>query len=246
MSHTIWLLIANTALFTSLGFISALRTGDTRWPFIYGFFSILPATIILAWYGEGAEWRRILITVLVFIYVARMLYTLLAWFGATGAAKLKDQTPTVALVGLPIILVPIFSWVYPLPFFWAMDRADTFDSFDVIALLSYSVGTVFHFGADLQKWRYRQNSENKGKLLQKGFWGMSRHPNYFGDFLIYCSFAAISVTPWGLVSPAINLLQYAFDAIPKNESGAKKQYGDVWATYAETTPIFFPFRRYQT
>ncbi|MFS1524027.1 hypothetical protein ACL7TT_07920 [Microbulbifer sp. 2304DJ12-6] len=57
MSVTIWLLISNTVLFILLGVFSAIRTSDTRWPFIFGFFSILPATAILAWYGEGVGWR---------------------------------------------------------------------------------------------------------------------------------------------------------------------------------------------
>ncbi|WP_114391394.1 DUF1295 domain-containing protein [Notoacmeibacter marinus] len=243
LSEPIWLLIANTVLFIVLGVIAAMRTGDTKWPFAFGFFSLLPATLILAWYGAGAEWRRIGICLLVAIYVARMLYTLLVWFNATGAAKLKDQSPRGALIGLPFVLVPVFCWLYPLPFFAAMDRTEGFGWFDGAALLCYGLGTVFHMGADLQKWRFKQEEANRGKLLRRGFWGMSRHPNYFGDFLIYCSFAIVSVWPWGLISPLVNLGQYFADAIPKNEKQSKARHNGAWDAYARETPIFLPLGR---
>ncbi|MFS1524025.1 DUF1295 domain-containing protein [Microbulbifer sp. 2304DJ12-6] len=194
---------------------------------------------------EHPRWRRILITGLVTIYVARMLYTLFAWFGATGAKRLKDQASKSAILVLPFFLVPIFSWIHPLPFFAAMDRTGNFDVFDATALTLYAVGTVFHFGADLQKWRYRLDPANKGNLLQRGFWGMSRHPNYFGDFIIYLSFALISVWPWEVISPVTNFLQYFFDAIPKNEKEAQTRYGETWKVYVDTTPTFLPLRFYR-
>lgn len=248
MSQTIFLLVVNTIFFSILGLLAAWRTRDTRWPFIFGFFSLLPATLILASLGTGDIWRRAAIVILVAIYVARMLYTLLFWFQATGAAKLKKQTTIGQLLVLPLILVPIFSWLYPLPFFAAMNRTSPFNIFDATALLIYMVGTAFHLGADLEKWRFKENAGNKGHLLQKGLWGLSRHPNYFGDFLIYCAFALVAQWPWGLVAPLVNLIQYFADAIPKNERSSSKRYGEVWAHYVKTTPIFLPvrFKRHNT
>jgi steroid 5-alpha reductase family enzyme len=244
MSQLLYFLIANSILFIVLGMFAAWRTRDTKWPFVFGFFSILPATVALAWFGEGAEWRRIAIVIFVAFYVARMLYTLLVWFKATGAAKLKEQTKPMELLALPLVLVPVFSWLYSLPFFAAMDRTSRFDAFDAAALVVYAIGTVFHLGADLEKWRFKQNPQNRGHLLRHGFWGMSRHPNYFGDFLIYVAFALIGAWPWGLVAPLANLLQYFGDAIPKNEKMSQKRYGKDWDNYAKTTACFLPLRRW--
>ena len=243
MSPAYWLLIANTAVFIALGVISALRTGDTKWPFVCGFFSILPATLILAVDGDGALWRRQMIVVLVALYVARMLYTLLVWFNATGASKLKDSTPRAGLVALPLVLVPVFSWIYPLPFFAAMARSGGFGAADAIALGFYGVGTLFHFGADYQKWRFKQDGANRGVLLRRGFWGLSRHPNYFGDFLIFTSFAVLGLWGWGLLSPLANLAQYFGDAIPKNEKRSRARHGAAWEAYAAQTPVFLPLGR---
>ncbi|WP_339109593.1 DUF1295 domain-containing protein [Thioclava sp. GXIMD4216] len=246
MTPVYWIMIAITVLFTLLGMLSAWRTGDTKWPFVFGFFSILPVTIVLAVQGEGAAWRRWMIVALVAAYVARMLYTLLIWFNATGAAKLKDQVKPSQFLVLPLVLVPVFCWLYPLPFFAAMDRTDPFGLYDALTLICYALGTLFHLGADYQKWAFKQNPENRGKLLHGGFWGLSRHPNYFGDFLIYLSFALVSVWPWGLVAPVVNLLQYFFDAIPKNEKLSQERHGENWARYCRSTPLFLPYGAFKS
>jgi steroid 5-alpha reductase family enzyme len=246
MSEKTIILIAITVVFTALGVAAAWRTRDTKWPFVFGFFSILPVTLVLAWFGEGAPWRRAAIALLVALYVARMLYALLVWFSATGAAKLKDEAKASELLVLPLFLTPVFCWLYPLPFFAAMNRGGGFDAFDAAALFAYALGTLFHLGADLQKWRFKQKAENRGQLLRTGFWGMSRHPNYFGDFLVYCAFALVSAWPWGVVAPLVNLLQYFGDAIPKNEKMSRARYGAEWEAYAGVTPVFLPARAWRT
>lgn len=243
MSLTYWLLIGNTGVFILLGVMAALRTGDTKWPFAWGFFSFLPATVIIGLEGTGDVWRKQMVVVLVLVYVVRMLYTLLVWFNATGASKLKDTTPKAAILSLPLVLVPVFCWVYTLPFFAAVDRVGPFGLADGAALAVYALGTLFHLGADYQKWQFKQVPANRGVLLRRGFWGMSRHPNYFGDFLIYVSFAIVGLWHWGLVSPLANLVQYFADAIPKNEKQSRQRHGAAWEDYAAHTPIFLPLGR---
>jgi protein-S-isoprenylcysteine O-methyltransferase Ste14 len=70
---------------------------------------------------------------------------------------------------------------------------------------------------------------------------LSRHPNYFGDFLIYVSFALLGGSVWGWVAPLAILLQYAFDAIPKSERWAAERYGSEWEAYTQRTKAFVPF-----
>ena len=90
---------------------------------------------------------------------------------------------------------------------------------------STPLGTVIHFTADLQKKRFKAKPEMKGVLLDQGLWRYSRHPNYFGDLLVYIGWALFAANPWAWLSPAVNLAQYAFDAIPKNEKWAAERYG---------------------
>ena len=105
----------------------------------------------------------------------------------------------------------------------------------------YVAGTVVHFLSDYQKRRFKQQPDSKDRILDTGLWSASRHPNYFGDFLIYVSFAVISGRVWGWAAPMLNLAQYVFDAIPKNESWAAQRYGGAWDDYRKRTKAFLPY-----
>ena len=224
-----------------LGVIAAMVTKDTRLPFIIGFNTLLPVTAIIVMYGEGAMWRQVMILVFVVVYLVRMNWVLTVWYGNTAASKLKTHMKAAELYALPVILTNTFGWLYCLPFFWAADRAGPFDIFDGAAVAIYILGTVFHFGSDYQKRRFKQQPDTRGELLRTGFWGLSRHPNYFGDFLIFVSFALVSASPWGLVAPLANGLQYVFDAIPKSEKMSRERYGAAWADYRKRVRSFIPY-----
>ena len=75
----------------------------------------------------------------------------------------------------------------------------------------------------------------EGSGLDQGLWRYSRHPNYFGDLLVYVGWALFAANPRAWLSPATNLAQYAFDAIPKNEEWAADRYGQAWTDYAART-----------
>jgi steroid 5-alpha reductase family enzyme len=226
--------------FSLIGIVAVFLGCGTRSVFLLGFLVMLPVAALIALDGDGALWRRWLTVTLVAVYVARMGYVLIVWFGSTGAAKLGGYSVAARIV-LSFILTNTCGWFYCMPFFWAVGRAGVFGLWDALAVASYGVGTVFHFGADWQKRRFRLDPNNKGQLLDTGFWGMSRHPNYFGDTLVYLSFAAISASPFGLIAPIANILQYAFDAIPKNEGMNSARYGQVWQDYAYRVKMFIPY-----
>lgn len=78
-------------------------------------------------------------------------------------------------------------------------------------------------------------------MLNSGFWGLARHPNYFGDFLIFVSFGLLAGNLFGLIAPLTNLVQYFADAIPKSEKMAEKRYGEVWRNYKRQVKCFIPF-----
>ncbi|MBK8022858.1 MAG: DUF1295 domain-containing protein [Chloroflexi bacterium] len=72
-----------------------------------------------------------------------------------------------------------------------------------LAIALNLVGTVFHFAADMQK--YVQLRTQPGRLITDGFWSLSRSPNYFGEFLIYGSFALLGMhwLPWAALGAMI-------------------------------------------
>ena len=89
----------------------------------------------------------------------------------------------------PFVLANTAGWAYCLPFYFAVGNVTPLGAVDFAAVGVYLLGTFVHFGADYQKRRFKLNPDSSGRLLDTGFWSISRHPNYFGDFIIYVSFA---------------------------------------------------------
>ncbi len=62
-----------------------------------------------------------------------------------------------------------------------------------LGIVLWTVGILFETIGDLQLARFKAVSDNQGKVMNKGLWRYTRHPNYFGDFLVW----------WGLYTIAI-------------------------------------------
>jgi steroid 5-alpha reductase family enzyme len=113
-----------------------------------------------------------------------------------------------------------------------------------LGLFVFAVGFLFEAVADAQLAAFKRDQNNRGKILQSGLWKASRHPNYFGESLVWLGLAVMSLTyPWGwlaLISPAvITYLLLFVSGIPIQEKG--KDQNPAWRDYASKTPRFVPF-----
>ena len=57
--------------------------------------------------------------------------------------------------------------------------------FDFVGLSLFIIGLLFEITADIQLTEFKKNPQNKGKVLSTGVWALTRHPNYFGESLIW-------------------------------------------------------------
>ncbi len=221
------------------GVLSVAITGSTRVAFLTGFNTMAVVTGLFLWH-EGLSTRGILVVTMVGGYLVRMNWMLLFWAKQTAVSKLDGRIPALQKLFLPVILTNTVGWGYSLPVLFAIRHTDPVGVQELLGISVYLLGTALHFGSDYQKRRFKLRPENAGRLLDTGFWAISRHPNYFGDFLIYVSFAIVGGSVWGWIAPALNVAQYAFDAIPKNENWAAERYGAVWDAYKQRTKSFVP------
>ncbi len=225
------LLIVAAAL---LGTLGVLLTGRTWIAFLAAFnlFGVVTALYVFA--HPPLDARKALVLGMAGLYLLPMNGLLLLAARHTALPKVDAHVPRLQKLALPWVLSLAAGGIYPLPFFFAARRSGPLTGLDLAAVAVYGVGTVLHVGADLQKAAFRRRG-GQG-LLDRGPWGLCRHPNYLGDFLTYVAFALIGGHPVGWLSPLLNLLQYVFDAIPRGEAWMAARHGEAWAAYCRRVP----------
>ena len=116
--------------------------------------------------------------------------------------------------------------------------------FDYLGILVWLIGFIFEAGGDYQMTKFKKNPENKGKVLNTGFWKYTRHPNYFGDSAVWWSYAIFSIAAgsyWTIVGSFIMtflLLKVSGVALlEKSLKDGKPEYND----YIQKTNSFLPW-----
>ena len=114
------------------------------------------------------------------------------------------------------------------------------------------IGFLFEVIADEQKRRFRKRDSNHGQFITTGLWSISRHPNYFGEILIWIGMAVISfpvLSGWQyatLISPLFVILMLTrVSGINLLEESADKKWGnlDEYQTYKANTAALIPFNK---
>ena len=141
--------------------------------------------------------------------------------------------------------------VIMLPVSYLLDRsgAPGFGAWAVAGAAVWLGGLLIEAVADAQKSAFRSKDENRGRFIASGLWRYSRHPNYFGEILVW----------WGLFLYAVPFLEGAAFAvvvgpvfitvlllfvsgIPLLERSADDKYGDdpAYRDYKRRTSILVP------
>jgi steroid 5-alpha reductase family enzyme len=114
-----------------------------------------------------------------------------------------------------------------------------------LGIALFIIGFIFESVSDAQLRRFKSNPNNKGKIMDKGLWGYTRHPNYFGDFMIWLSYFVIMFYSFDFnyIFALIGTLMMGY--LLRYVSGVpllEKRYKDneLYQAYSKNTPIFFP------
>jgi len=118
--------------------------------------------------------------------------------------------------------------------------------FDYVGYALFAIGLLFEWVGDEQlKAHIADTSENKGKFCKRGLWRYTRHPNYFGDALLWWGFyfMALNAGPggyWTFYGPLIMhlLLRYVSGVALLERKQSKHP---EFAAYAEETNAFIPW-----
>lgn len=119
----------------------------------------------------------------------------------------------------------------------------------IAGIALWTFGILIEIVADRQKTKFKGDPDNEGKFINVGLWAWSRHPNYFGEIVLWTGIAIIAVPvlqgwQWvTLSSPVfVALLLTRISGVPALEAKADKRWGgqDDYEEYKRRTPVLIP------
>ena len=160
----------------------------------------------------------------------------------------RNNEPGFAWKSLYIVfgLQAVLAWVISLPLLAATNSTRPLGLLDAVGTGLWLLGFVFEAGGDLQLVRFKSDPANAGRVMDRGFWRYTRHPNYFGDFCVWWGFYALALSAGGWWSIAGPLLMSALLMKVSGVTLLEKDIGErrpAYADYIRRTPAFFPGRR---
>ena len=164
-------------------------------------------------------------------------------YGAMRAAH-GERFAVVSLFSV-FLLQAALMWTVSLPLQAgaAVGAGATLGILDVAGAAVFAVGLGFEAVADAQLARFLADRSSRGRVIQEGLWRYSRHPNYFGDFLVWWGLGTVSLAAgawWALAGPALMtvlLLRVSGVTLLERTIGERRP---GYAEYAARTSAFFP------
>jgi len=216
---------------------------------VWGIFFLVAAilyTVILPVPGP----RAALVLVLVALWAIRLsgYITWRSWGEPEDhryqAIRARNE-PNFAAKSLYLVfaLQAVLAWIVSLPLHAAIGSAASLNLLDYVGVAIWGFGFLFESIGDFQLARFKKNPKNRGKVMDKGLWRYTRHPNYFGEFCLWWGFYVIAAAGggwWSIVSPlliSILLMKVSGVTMLEKDIGKRRpKYRD----YIARTPTFFP------
>lgn len=198
------------------------------------------------------HFRQIILTLLVVSWGLRLglflLMRILKWGEDRRFDEMRSNLWKLAIFWL---LQAVWVWTVSLPVtvINAIDRNPSLQAADIIGWIMWSIGWFIETTSDQQKLSFKNSPENRGKFCNIGLWKYSRHPNYFGEILLWWGiFVAASPVLEGaewlvILGPIfLTLLLLFVSGIPLLEESADKKFGNItaYSVYKRTTSPLIP------
>ena len=208
---------------------------------------LLLATITL-WFGEDFSFPKIIGSLMVILWSLRLgtylSYRIIVW----GEDNRFDEMRSKFWSFLGIWIMQIL-WVFltclPVVYFNSLDSPDSVNTLASIGIGMFSIGLIIEAWADYSKFNHKLNGE---KWCTSGLWKYSRHPNYFGNILLWFGIFVFcfsyEVPLWTVIGPLWTTFLLLFvSGIPLLEASADKKYGNdsEYLQYKSNTSVLIPW-----
>ena len=195
--------------------------------------------------------RSILLVLLICVWGMR-LSGYLAWRNlgktedyryAAMREKHGNQFPLISLFTV-FALQGALMWIISLPIQVGIIRGQEWNATAVAGVIFCAVGIFFETVGDYQLARFKAQPVNSGLVMNEGLWRYTRHPNYFGDFLVWWGFYLLAAEPkswwWTILGPLLMswlLIRVSGVRLLENSLHSRVK---GYATYVAKTSAFFP------
>lgn len=219
---------------------------DPLWPVVF---------VAIAWWlwlaSGGGGGRKLLLAAMVTLWGLRLgIHLALRKRGEPEDYRYADMRRrwqpfalwSLAMVfGLQALLATVVS--LPMQAVLGTDENTAVGWLDLLGGGVWALGLIFETVADRQLARFRAVAANRPKVMDRGLWRYSRHPNYFGDFLVWWGIylvAAAAGAWWSIIGPAVMtvlLVRVSGVALLERTIGERRP---GYADYAARTSAFIP------
>lgn len=233
-------------------FVPSYLARTERFFDLTGSVTYIAVTLGVLLFAGSWDPRRVLLAVLVLAWAVRLGTFLFGRVSRSGADdrfdEIKGSFPRFLAVwtiqGLWVSVTAAAAWIAI-----SASRQVGIDAFAVVGFLLWAAGFAVEVIADQQKSRFRADPAHRGRFISTGLWSRSRHPNYFGEILLWIGVAVIALPvlegwQWvGLVSPVfVAVLITRVSGVPLLEAKAEAKWGGQpdYEEYKRTTPVLLP------
>ncbi len=213
---------------TLWAFLHLLLVGVAWWILFGGGYSAVAGWIGLD--GDVGNWRR---------RSMLLSFGLVLWVRMTFAAFVLLKRKFGWEEFIPVMFAcALYQIGFPL---LGAGSQSSLDIWDVAGISMYVLGSFLNTGAELQRKRFKEKPENKGRLYTGGLFRFARHINYFGDSLWCLGWAILTRNLWALFIPSVLTLGFVFFFIPSLSRYLRDRYKGDFDQWEERTKAFFPF-----
>ena len=144
---------------------------------------------------------------------------------------------------LVFVLQAVLAWIVSLSLFAGVAGVSAPGWLDIAGTAVVLFGIAFETAGDWQLARFKCDPASAGRVMDRGLWRYTRHPNYFGEFCVWWGFYLIALAAggwWTIVSPvlmSVLLLKVSGVTLLEKDIGERRP---AYREYVARTNAFFP------
>lgn len=124
---------------------------------------------------------------------------------------------------------------------WGTKNSDQNGIVEISGIILFLTGSIVNSLSDYQRYKWKQQPGNQGKIYTDGLFKYAMHINFFGDSLMFAGFATVTQNAMSFIPVLFIILNFILVQIPQLDDHLKIKYGQEFEAYARKTKKFIPF-----